>query len=109
MLEPDQRHIGCVLCLLDLLAATMLVCVERSRDGRAVAHGIGQRDRVLHRKLGARADREMRARLGIAKQHHLVLDPALAADHREIAPHRAVGEQLVAVEKPAKDLRHPIG
>src|SRR5581483_7948592 len=60
-------------------------------------------------ELGAGADGEMRGGLGVADQHHVVLDPALAADHREIAPHRAIGEKLVAAEEPAEDLRHAVG
>ena len=51
----------------------------------------------------------MRGRLGVAEQHHVVLDPALAADHREIAPHRAVGQELMPIEEPAENLRHPVG
>ena len=51
----------------------------------------------------------MRGRLGIAQQHHVVLDPSLAADHRKIAPHRTVGQQRVAFEEPAENLGHSIG
>ena len=57
-----------------------------------------QRDRILHRELGARADGKMRGRLGIAEQHDVVGGPAFAADGREIAPERAVGDELVALE-----------
>ena len=109
MLEPDQRHVGGVLDLLDLLAPAMLVGLQRGIDRRRLRHGVGERNRVFHRELGAGADREMRGRLGVAKQHHVVLDPALAADHREIAPHRAVDQQRMAVEEPAENLGHPIG
>ena len=104
MLEPDQRHVGGVLGLLDLLAPAVLVGLQRGIDRRRLRHGVGQRDRVFHRELGAGADREMRGRLGVAEQHHVVLDPALAADHREIAPHRAVDQQRMAVEEPAENL-----
>src|SRR5260370_36959936 len=51
----------------------------------------------------------MRRRLGVAEQHHVVLDPALAADHRKIAPHRAVGQKRMTFEEPAKNLRHAVG
>jgi hypothetical protein len=109
MLEPDQRHVGGVLDLLDLFAPAMLIGLQRGIDRRRLGHGVCQRNRVFHRELGARADREMRGRLGVAEQHHVVLDPALAADHREIAPHRAVDQQGMAVEEPAENLGHPIG
>src|SRR5258707_15668667 len=51
----------------------------------------------------------MRGGLGVAKQHHVILDPTLAADHREIAPHRAVSQELMPFEEPAKNAGHPIG
>lgn len=51
----------------------------------------------------------MRTRFCVAEQHHVVPDPALAADHGEIAPHRAVGKQLVTIEEPAEDLGHSRG
>ncbi len=109
MFEPDQRHVGGVLDLLDLLAPAVLVGLQRGIDVRRLRHGVRERNRVFHGELGAGADREMRGRLGVAEQHHVVLDPALAADHREIAPHRAVDQQRMAVEEPAENLRHPIG
>ena len=40
----------------------------------------------------------MRGRLGVADQHHVVGDPALAADGREIAPDRTVGDQPMALQ-----------
>ncbi len=109
MFEPDQRHVGGVLGLLDLLAPAMLIGLQCALDRRRLRHRIGKRDRVLHRELGAGADREMRRGLGVAKQHHVVLDPALAADHREIAPHRAVDQQRMTVEEPAENLGHAVG
>ena len=109
MLEPDQRHVGGMLGLLDFLAAAVFVLLQRGLDRRRALHGVGQRDRVFHRELGAGADREMRGRLGVAEQHHVVLDPALAADHREIAPHRAIDQERMPFEEPAENLRHPVG
>ena len=108
MLEPDQRHVGGVLGLLDFLAPAFFIELQGGLDRRRGMHRIRQRDGVLHRQLGAGADREMRGRLGVAEQHHVVLDPALAADHREIAPHRAVGQQRIAAEEPAENLVHPL-
>ena len=109
MLEPDQRHVGGVLGLLDFLAAAVLVLLQGSLDGRRAMHGVRKRNGVFHRQLGAGADREMRGRLGVAEQHQVVLDPALAADHREIPPHRAIDQQRMPFEEPAEDLRHTIG
>src|SRR5687767_9868039 len=40
----------------------------------------------------------MRGRFGVADQDHVFMSPALAADGRKIAPNRAIGDQLVAVE-----------
>src|SRR6266851_322786 len=57
-----------------------------------------KRNPVLHGELGAGADGEMRGRLGVADQHHVVGDPALAANGREIAPDRAVGDQPMALQ-----------
>ena len=37
MLEPDQRHVGGVLGLLDLLAAAFLILLQRGFDRRARA------------------------------------------------------------------------
>ena len=108
VLEPHQRHVGGVLGLLDFLAPARFIKLQRGVDRRRGMHRVRQRNGVFHRELGAGADREMRGRLGVAEQHHVVLDPALAADHREIAPHRAVGQQRIAAEEPAKDLVHPV-
>ena len=87
----------------------VFIKLQRGLDRRRGMHRVRQRDGVFHRELGAGADREMRGRLGVAEQHHVVLDPALAADHREIAPHRAVGQQRIAAEEPAENLVHPVG
>ena len=109
MLEPHQRDVGGVLGFFDFLAPAVLVLLQGAVDRRRVRHRVRQRDGVLHRELGAGADREMRRRLGVAEQHHVVLDPALAADHREIAPHRAVGQKRMTVEEPAEDFCHAVG
>src|SRR5262249_54930801 len=57
---------------------------DRGRRGGAaapagIAERLIERDAVLHRELGAGSDREMRGRLGVADQHDVVGDPALAA------------------------------
>ena len=100
VLEPDQRHVGGMLGLLDLLAARRFETRQRGLDVAPAgeAERLVERDGVLHRELGARADGEMRGRLGVADQHDVVGGPFLAADGREIPPQRAVGDQLVAGE-----------
>src|SRR5438045_710504 len=72
-------------------------------------HCVRQCDRVLHRKFGAGTDREVRGRLGVAQQHHIVPDPAFASDHGEITPHRAIDEELMALKEPAENTGHAIG
>ena len=47
---------------------------------------VGQADRILHRQLGPRADREMRGMRGIAHQHDVLVDPARVADARKVQP-----------------------
>ncbi len=100
MLEPDQRHVGGMLGLLDLVAPRRLEMRKRLGDiapsGRAEC--LVERDRILHRQLGAGPDGEMRRRLGIADQHHVAGDPAFAADVGEIAPDRPVGDDAMAGE-----------
>ncbi len=100
VLEPDERHVGGMLGLLDLLAPRRFEARERGLDVASAgeAERLVERDGILHRELGARADGEMRGRLGVADQHDVVGGPLLAADGREVAPQRAVGDQLVAGE-----------
>src|SRR5207248_6380201 len=62
-----------------------------------------QRNGILHRQLGARADGKMRRRLGVAHEHGVVEYPGLVDDVREVAPQRAVGDQRVAVELGGED------
>src|SRR5262249_46344237 len=101
-------NVGGMLGLLDLLTPAVLVFVKCSRDGRRVLHGVCERDRILHRKLSARADREMCTSLGVAQQNHVALDPTFTADHRKITPHRTIDEEWVVAEKPAEDLHHTV-
>ena len=100
VLEPHQRHVGGMLRLLHFEPPLGLEMRQRlfhvAPAGRL--EGFVERDRVFHRELGAGADREMRGRLGVADQHDVVVRPALAVDGREIAPERAVDDQLVAAE-----------
>src|SRR5256885_460138 len=54
--------------------------------------------------IGARADGKMRSRLGGADQHHVVGNPALTADGREIAPDRPIGDQPMTPQLLRKDV-----
>src|SRR5947209_17483977 len=96
VLEPDERDISGVLRFLHLIAPAdfeMRQCitnVARVPQKRAM-----QLDCIFDRKLRARADREMRGRLGVSDEHDIIFDPALAPDHRESAPDRAVDEEWV--------------
>ena len=98
VLEPHQRDVGRVLGLFHLVAPPRLEVRERGGNVAVVGgpECLVERDPVLHRQLGAGADGEMRRRLGVADQHHVVRDPALAADGREVAPDRPVGDEPVA-------------
>ena len=100
VLEPHQRDVGRVLGLFHLVAPPRLEV--RERGGHIAVVGgpecLVERDPVLHRQLGAGTDGEMRRRLGVADQHHVVRDPSLAADGREVAPDRAVGAEPVALQ-----------
>src|SRR5262249_57125134 len=55
-------------------------------------------DPDLHRQLSARANGKMRGRLSVADQHHIVGNPALAADGRKIAPDGAIGDQPMTLQ-----------
>ena len=105
LLEPDQRHIGGMLGLLDFeRAARFRKCASARLTSRppVCLERIEQRDRVFHRELGARADREMRGRLGVADQHDVAVRPVLAADGREVAPERAVDRSACGRQAPRR-------
>ena len=109
MLEPHQRDVGGVLDFLHRLPPAAFEAGQAFGDG-AAGHDRGvQRDRVLHRQLGAGADGEMRGRLGVAQQHDVSPGPAGAADHRELPPLAAVGDQPVAGEFLGEDGFHEAG
>jgi hypothetical protein len=74
----------------------------RANPSTPLPSELEERDRVLHRELGAGADGEMRGRLGVAEEDHVVHHPALRSDHREIPPHRAVGDQPWPASSSAK-------
>ena len=108
VLEPGQAGRRRLLCLDRVDAARVLVGGERARHvvEAVLDEGVLQGDGVLHRELGARADREVRRVHRVAQEHHLAMAPALAAHGGEGAPQGAVGQQLVPVEVVAEQLAH---
>ncbi len=106
LLEPGERDVGRVLQPADLVAPVDVVGGERGAHVVMHAELLVERDRVLHRQLGARADGEMRGMRRIAHDHQVVAHPGLAADGREVAPERAVGDRRVAVEQILVERRH---
>jgi hypothetical protein len=106
VLEPDEGDVGRVLRLLHFLAPGRLVEPQGVVDRRFAKKCLVERDRILHRELGARADREMGGALGVSEQDPVSEHPAPGADHREIAPDRAVGQDRMASEKPAENSLH---
>ena len=59
----------------------------------------GERDRVLHRELRARADAEVRRVRGVAEQDDVALAPERVAHGDEADPARAVLDQAVAEQR----------
>ena len=76
-----------------------LVRRQRRRDVGLLVQAGGQRQRVLHRQLGARADGEVRGVRGVAEQHDVAVPPASRLRTvREAEPLRVVGQHRVPVE-----------
>ncbi len=65
---------------------------------------VAKDDRVLHRELGARADREVGRVDGIAHQHDVAGVPRAEAHRREVAPDRAVLDEAVTAELLREDV-----
>src|SRR3546814_12088959 len=80
----------------DVLAAPGLEPHQCACDVPGRPERLVQGDGVLHGELGAGADGEMRGALGVAQQHHVVLDPAGVADGRERSEERRVGKECVS-------------
>ena len=91
---------GGLLEALDDGLALELVVDQRALAGRAGGAGSAcdERDRVLHRELRARADREVRGVGGVAEQHDVAAVPALVAYEQEARPQRAVAHEPVALQ-----------
>ena len=90
-LEPLQRALGRALGGLHDRPALGLVGVDVT-----LAHGPRERDRVLHRELGAGPDREVRGVRRVAEQDDVLAPPERVADGDEVDPARAVLDQAVA-------------
>ena len=101
---PHAREVGGALAgglleALDDRLALELVVHERALEvARVAQERLRERDRVLHRQLGARPDREMRGVGGVAQQHDVAAVPALVAHEQEARPQRAVGHEAVALQ-----------
>ena len=74
---------------------------------RVLVQAGGEREGVLHRELGARANGEMRGVGGVAEQHDIAVVPAAAAQRGEAEPARVVGQQPVAAQHAAEDSGYP--
>ncbi len=72
VLEPFQAGLRGALGGLDDRAALGLVGGQGGIDVGLLVQARGERQRVLHRQLGARADGEVRGVRGVAEQHHVV-------------------------------------
>ena len=76
-----------------------LIRGERGRDRAALGEGAGERDGILERELGARADREVRGVSRVAGEGHVPMVPPPVADEREVEPpDEAIGEQRPPAE-----------
>ncbi|CAB4907363.1 unannotated protein [freshwater metagenome] len=107
-LEPLQRGLGRALGGLDHRLALVLVGGQSLLDRGVLVQAGGQRQRVLHGELGARADGEVRGVRRVAQQHQVALVPALVADGLEVQPLRVVGEHLVPGQLVGEDLPDPL-
>src|SRR5712675_295138 len=103
VISPKAKRVGSMLqkrstCSNQTSDTSAECWVFSTSSRRRVSKRLIERDAVLHRKLGSGADGKVRRRLGVADQHHVVGNPALAADGREIAPDRAIGDQAMALQ-----------
>ena len=100
VLEPLEARLRGALDLEHVDAARVLVGASAAGTSCDVVgrDRVGERDRVLHRELGAGADREVRRVRRVAEQHDVLVAPRPAADRRERAPDRPIDQQLLACE-----------
>src|SRR6266571_342509 len=83
---------------LDVRPPLLLVGDERLLHLVVTLERAAERDRVLHRELRPRADREVRGVRRVADQHDVPVMPGPVLHRREVAPERAVLEEAVALE-----------
>ena len=98
VLEPLQAHLCRALQALDCRPPLGLVLGERGAHVGVAPQRAGQRDRVLDRELGPRANREMRRVRRIAHQHDVAMRPRGVPDGDEVPPQGAILEEAVALE-----------
>ena len=103
-LEPLEARLRGALRALHDRPALVLVGGERGPDVAAVAERPREGDRVLHRELRARPDREVRGVRGVAEQHDVLVRPVLVADGVEVQPARVVGDERVVAEDVGEQL-----
>ena len=98
LLEPLEAHLRGALQTLDVRPPLLLVGDERLLHLVVTLERAAERDRVLHRELRPRADREVRGVRRVADQHEVPVMPGPVLHRREVAPERAVLEEAVALE-----------
>ena len=96
VLEPLEARLRRALQALDRGPPRRSRRRRAPRGRRRGLERLHQRDRVLHRQLGAGADREVRRVRGVAGEHEVAVMPGAVANGREAAPDRAVRDQPVA-------------
>ena len=104
VLEPLQARLGRALRREHDGLALLLVGRECLGDRRRLMQAGRQGEGVLHRELGAGADREVGGVGGVTEDHHVVVDPVLVADRGEADPARVVGDHAVTVEHVGEQL-----
>ena len=104
VLEPLQAGLGRALRRQHHGLSLFFVCCQGGADVIALVQARCEGERILHRELRARTDREVRGMGGIAEQHHVVVHPVLVADRGETDPAGVVGQHFVAVEDVGEQL-----
>ena len=98
ILEPLHTVARCALQLEYLDTALFLVGAEGCLQVRRAGYVARERDGILHRELGAGADREVCGVRGVADQHHPPVVPATAGDTVEVQPGRAAQVAGIALQ-----------
>ena len=103
ILEPLEARLRRPLRRHDDRLALRFVRLERERDALLLVEARRERERVLHRELGAGADREMRGVRSIPEDHHVAVMPTLIAHGGEADPFRVVRVHRVTPEDLRKE------